>query len=178
MPIDRPHLDPARDEVVWGGEYELLGTGGLRGSQDHLPSSSSIWAGQDELLLGGSGGVHCGDYLDLLSCLLVCHNLQDTTWRLLSRSIMRLVYLQVVLKAVTAQCRPGVNAGPRCSFTSAWWNEKNKTQPWVFSETNDHRANFILGWYPSCFSFKCPLGCVWGGYWMKSVKRYKLPVVR
>lgn len=68
-------LDPARDEVVRGGEYELLGTGCLWGSQDHLPSSSSIWAGQDKLLLGGSRGVHCGDYLDLLSCLLVCHNL-------------------------------------------------------------------------------------------------------
>lgn len=120
MPVSRPHLDPARDEVVRGGEYELLGTGCLRGSQDHLPSSSSIWAGQDELLLGGPGGVHCGDYLDLLSCLLVCHNLQDTTRRLLSRSVTRLVYLQAVRKAVTAQCRPGVNAGPRCSFTSAW----------------------------------------------------------
>lgn len=68
-------LDPARDKVVRGGEYELLGTGCLWGSQDHLPSSSSIRAGQDELLLGGSRGVHCGDYLDLLSCLLVCHNL-------------------------------------------------------------------------------------------------------
>eukprot|EP00069_Balaena_mysticetus_P003100 bmy_16388T0 len=61
----RSYLDPARDEVVRGGEYELLGTGGLRGSQDHLPSSSSIWAGQDELLLGGSGGVHCVSALDL-----------------------------------------------------------------------------------------------------------------
>lgn len=71
----RDDLDPSGDEVVRGGEYELLGAGCLRGSQDHLPSSSSIWAGQDELLLGGAGGVHCGDYLDLLSCLLVCHNL-------------------------------------------------------------------------------------------------------
>lgn len=73
----RDDLDPARDKVVRGGKYELLSTGCLRGSQDHLPSSSSIWAGQDELLLGGSGGVHCGDYLDLLSCLLVCHNLNS-----------------------------------------------------------------------------------------------------
>lgn len=113
MPVSRPYLDPARDKVVRGGEYELFGTGGLRGSQDHLPSSSSIWAGEEELLLGGPRGVHCGNYLDLLSCLLVCHNLQDTTWRLLSRSIVRPVHLQVVLKAVTAQCRPGVNAGPR-----------------------------------------------------------------
>lgn len=71
----RDDLDPARDKVVRGGEYELFGTGGLRGSQDHLPSSSSIWAGEEELLLGGSRGVHCGNYLDLLSCLLVCHNL-------------------------------------------------------------------------------------------------------
>lgn len=69
------NLDSARDKVVRGGEYELLGTGGLRRSQDHLASSSSIWAGQDELLLGGTGGIHCGDYLDFLSCLLVCHNL-------------------------------------------------------------------------------------------------------
>lgn len=75
IPVQRPYLDPARDEVVWGGKYELLGAGCLWGSQDHLPSSSSIWAGQDELLFRGSGGVHCGDYLDLLSCLLVCDNL-------------------------------------------------------------------------------------------------------
>ena len=120
MPVNRPNLDPARNEVVRGGEYELLGTGCLRGSQDHLPSSSSIWAGQDELLLGGSGGVHCGDYLDLLSCLLVCHNLQDTTWRLLSRGIVGRVHLQMVLTAVSAQRCPGVSAGPRCNFTSAW----------------------------------------------------------
>ena len=78
-------MDPAGDEVVRGSEYELLGTGGLRGSQDHLPSSSSIGAGQDELLLGGSGGVHRGDDLDLLSRLLVGHDLQDITWRGLSR---------------------------------------------------------------------------------------------
>lgn len=78
-PARGPYLDPARHEVVRGGEYELLGAGGLWGSQDHLPSASSIWAGQDELLLGGSRGVHCGDYLDLLSRLLVCHNLQDNT---------------------------------------------------------------------------------------------------
>lgn len=80
-PINRCYLDPARDKVVWGGEYELLGTWCLWRRQDHLPSSSSIWAGQDELLFGRSGGVHCGDYLDLLSCLLVSYNLQDTTWR-------------------------------------------------------------------------------------------------
>lgn len=148
-PVNRPNLDPARNEVVRGGEYELLGTGCLWGSQDHLPSSSSIWAGQDELLLGGSGGVHCGDYLDLLSCLLVCYNLQDTTWRLLSRGIVWLVHLQVVLRAVTAQRRPGVNAGPRCNFTSAWWNEKNKTKQWTFQNTNFYKASFILGWYHS-----------------------------
>lgn len=80
-PINRPYLDPARDKVVRGGEYELLGTGCLWRRQDHLPSSSSIWAGQDELLFGRSRGVHCGDYLDLLSCLLICYNLQDTTWK-------------------------------------------------------------------------------------------------
>lgn len=71
----RDDLDPARDKVVRGGEYELFGTGCLWRRQDHLPSSSSIWAGQDELLFGRPRGVHCGDYLDLLSCLLVCYNL-------------------------------------------------------------------------------------------------------
>ena len=85
MPVNGSYLDPAGDEVVRGSEYELLGTGGLRGSQDHLPSSSSIGAGQDELLLGGSGGVHRGDDLDLLSRLLVGHDLQDITRRGLSR---------------------------------------------------------------------------------------------
>lgn len=74
-PINRPYLDPARDKVVRGGEYELLGTGCLWRRQDHLPSSRSIWASQDELLFGRSRGVHCGDYLDLLSCLLICYNL-------------------------------------------------------------------------------------------------------
>lgn len=80
----RCYLDPAGHKVVRSGEYELLGTGCFWGSQNHLPGSSSIWTGQNELLFGGSRGIHCCDYLDLLSCLLVSHNLQDTTWRLLS----------------------------------------------------------------------------------------------
>lgn len=33
-------LDPAKDEVIPGGESELPGIGGLWGSQDHLLSPS------------------------------------------------------------------------------------------------------------------------------------------
>ena len=53
-------VGPARDEVIPGGEKELSGVGclGAGGSQNHLLSSSSVWADEDEWLLGDTRGVH------------------------------------------------------------------------------------------------------------------------
>lgn len=69
------YLYSTRYQAVSCGEDELFSAGAAGGRQDDFASCRSIMSSQDKLLLGHTGRIHSRHNLDLLSRLLIRHNL-------------------------------------------------------------------------------------------------------
>lgn len=69
------YLYSTRYQAVSCGEDELFSAGAVGRRQDDFACCRSIVSSQDKLLLGHAGRLYSRHNLDLLSRLLICHNL-------------------------------------------------------------------------------------------------------